>query len=98
MLTRCLIIALAAVTLAACDPGDRAEAADADAATTPPDTTPNVVEITAIGLDFEAPDTIPSGWTTFRLKNASEMVHFALIARYPGDRGVDAHQNAVAPV
>jgi hypothetical protein len=26
------------------------------------------------------------------------MVHFALIARYPGDRGVDAHQNAVAPV
>ena len=27
---------------------------------------PNVVEVTVRGLAFEAPDEIPSGWTTFR--------------------------------
>ena len=97
-LSFCLLIALAAATFAACEPGDRAEAADADAATTPPGTTPNVVEITATGLDFEAPSRIPSGWTTFRLNNVSDMVHFALLARYPGERGVEEHQDVVAPV
>ena len=59
---------------------------------------PNVVEIVARGLTFEAPDEIPSGWTTFRLKNASAMAHFALIARYPEGTGVEEHQNLVAPV
>ena len=61
-------------------------------------TTPNLVEINAIGLTFEAPDTIPSGWTTFRLNNQSEMIHFALFQKVPEGIGIEDHQTEVAPV
>lgn len=61
-------------------------------------TEPNVVEITAVGLSFEAPDTIPSGWTTFRLNNTSEMIHFALLQNIPDGKGLTDHQEEVAPV
>ena len=40
---------------------------------------PNVVELKAVGMTFEGPTEIPSGWTTFRFINASNMIHFALI-------------------
>ncbi len=59
---------------------------------------PGLVEITAVGLEFEGPDEIPSGWTTVRLNNASEMTHFALFALYPEGRGVEDHQEVVAPI
>lgn len=58
----------------------------------------NVVEITAVGLTFEAPDSIPSGWTTFRLDNKSEMIHFALVQKVPEGIGLADHQAEVAPV
>lgn len=58
----------------------------------------NVVEVTATGLNLEAPEEIPSGWTTFRFNNESAMIHFALVARYPGDKGVKEHQDMVAPI
>ena len=40
---------------------------------------PNVVTIRAVGLTFEGPSEIPSGWTTLRLENASGMIHFAIV-------------------
>jgi hypothetical protein len=40
---------------------------------------PNVVEIRAVGMTFEGPSEIPSGWTTFKFVNTSDMAHFALI-------------------
>jgi len=40
---------------------------------------PNVVEIRAVGMTFEGPSEIPSGWTTFKFINASDMIHFAII-------------------
>lgn len=43
----------------------------------------NIVEIRAVGMTFEGPSEIPSGWTTFRFVNASEMIHFALIDAPP---------------
>lgn len=58
----------------------------------------NIVEITAVGLTFEAPDSIPSGWTTFRLKNSSEMIHFALLQKLPEGRGIEDQQAEIAPV
>ncbi|MFP4227302.1 MAG: hypothetical protein ACLFTE_00575 [Salinivenus sp.] len=57
-----------------------------------------VVTITATGLDFDAPDTIASGWTTFQLKNESGMEHFALIERIPDGVGLADHQQEVAPL
>jgi hypothetical protein len=59
---------------------------------------PNVVTITARGLSFEAPDAIPSGWTTFRFSNESEMVHFAVLERLPEGIGIEQQQRQVAPV
>lgn len=38
-----------------------------------------VVQITAVGMTFEGPAEIPSGWTTFQFVNASPMIHFALV-------------------
>ncbi|MDX1665370.1 MAG: hypothetical protein R3272_16370, partial [Candidatus Promineifilaceae bacterium] len=58
----------------------------------------NVVELTAHHLEFKGPTEIPSGWTTVRLKNESEHVHFALFARYPEGRGVEDHQQIIAPI
>ncbi len=58
----------------------------------------NVVEIIARGLEFEAPDEIPSGWTTFRLNNASGMIHFASLQRLPEGIELKDHQEQVAPV
>ncbi len=40
---------------------------------------PNVVTIRAVGLTFQGPSEIPSGWTTLRLENASGMIHFAIV-------------------
>lgn len=61
------------------------------------DSKTNVVTITAVGLTFEAPDTIPSGWTTFNLDNQSGMIHFALFQKFPEGKGLDDHQAEIAP-
>jgi hypothetical protein len=58
----------------------------------------NVVEVTAKHLEFEAPDEIPSGWTTLRLNNESERTHFAVLERLPEGIGVEDQQEEVAPV
>ncbi|GHF30993.1 hypothetical protein GCM10017044_28010 [Kordiimonas sediminis] len=43
----------------------------------------NILEITAKNMRFEGPATIKSGWTTMRLKNSDNMLHFALVAKLP---------------
>jgi hypothetical protein len=58
----------------------------------------NVVEVTARGLEFEAPDEIPSGWATFRLNNVSGMIHFAALQRLPEGIALKDHQEQIAPV
>jgi len=58
----------------------------------------NVVEITARGLVLEGPHEIPSGWTTFRLKNESAMVHFAILERMPARKGIKDHKEEVVTV
>ncbi len=58
----------------------------------------NVVEVTARGLEFEAPDEIPSGWATFRLKNESGMIHFAVLQRLPEGITLEDQQEQIAPV
>lgn len=59
---------------------------------------PGVVRVTATGLEFDAPDSIPSGWTTFRLSNRSGMTHFAVLERMPEGVGIAEQQAQVAPV
>jgi hypothetical protein len=57
----------------------------------------NVMDVTAVGLEFQAPDAIPSGWVTFRFKNASDMTHFAVVERMPEGIGIEEHQRQAAP-
>ncbi len=58
----------------------------------------NVIEIITENMDFQMPDTIPSGWTNFRYKNLSPQTHFFLIDKYPeGKTSVDLDK-LVSPV
>ena len=42
---------------------------------------PNVVSLAATEYAFEAPDTIPAGWTTFRLANRGQEIHYGHMVR-----------------
>jgi hypothetical protein len=43
----------------------------------------NIVEISAAGMRFEGGGSISSGWTTIRLNNQDNMLHFAMVVRLP---------------
>ncbi|WP_340106843.1 hypothetical protein [Rhodohalobacter sp. 8-1] len=66
---------------------------------------PNLVEVKAIydaendrHLFATETDTIPAGWTTFRLLNASPYVHFIFFDYLPGDRTSVDLMSDVSPV
>jgi hypothetical protein len=81
------------VLTGACGPSD-------EAAPSPDETAaaPGVVEVIARGLTLDAPDEIPSGWTTFRFMNETPMTHFVLVERVPDGQGIASQQAEVAPV
>ena len=64
-----------------------------------PAAVPNLVSLTATEYAFEAPDTIPAGWTTFRLANRGQEIHYGHIVRLePGktvQELVDAYAEAI---
>lgn len=70
---RFALSATAAVLLAAGLPAQQEKAAN----------TPPIVEITADDHGLRAPDSIPSGWVTLRLKNRSEEPHFVEFGELP---------------
>lgn len=43
----------------------------------------NVVEVVSTGLHFDAPDNIPTGWTTFRFRNETGGTHFVILEKMP---------------
>jgi len=58
----------------------------------------NVIEIITKNMDFQMPDTISSGWNTFRYKNLSPQTHFFLVDKYPEGKTSNDAENLVAPV
>ncbi len=59
----------------------------------------NVVAITASAGDFQAPDTIPSGWTTLRLQNlGAGEIHEISLARLPDESTFEEYRDDVIPV
>jgi len=58
----------------------------------------NVIEVITRDMDFQMPDTIPSGWNTFRYKNFSPQTHFLLIDKYPDGKTSEDAEKLVAPV
>jgi hypothetical protein len=63
-----------------------------------PTPVPGVVEVIIETMDFQMPDSIPSGWTTFRTDNRSAMTHFGVVERMPEGYGLREQQDQVAPV
>ncbi len=58
----------------------------------------NVIVITTEKMDFQMPDTISSGWNTFRYNNKSPQTHFFLVDKYPEGKTSKDAENFVAPV
>jgi hypothetical protein len=85
------------VLLAACTTGDNGSGR-ATADTNTQGSPPGTVDVVARGLTFQAPSRIPSGWTTFRFRNESDVTHFMLVERMPEGQGVESQQQQVAPV
>ena len=60
---------------------------------------PNVVSLTATEYTFGAPDTIPAGWTTFRMANQGEEIHYGHIVQLDSGKTVremvDAYAEAI---
>ena len=77
-INRALILFCFLAGISACDRTDD----KAQQTSRTPDPT-NIVEIDATAMRFVGPDSIPSGWTTIRLNNRDNMLHFAMVVRLP---------------
>ena len=60
---------------------------------------PNVVSLSATEFSIQAPDTVSGGWTTFRLANHGQEVHYGHIVRLDAGKTVaelvDAYAEAI---
>ena len=57
----------------------------------------NTIEIITEVMDFQAPDTIASGWNTFKYVNHSTETHFFLFDKYPKGKTIEDLEKEVAP-
>ena len=55
------------------------------------------IEITTEAMEFQAPDTIPSGWNTWRYINKSDQPHFILIDKHLDSITVEDFEAQVLP-
>ncbi|CAM1341094.1 hypothetical protein [Tenacibaculum aestuarii] len=58
----------------------------------------NVITIITENMEFLMPDTIPSGWNTFKYINKSTQTHFILVDKYPEGKTSKDAEEYVAPV
>lgn len=87
-----------ALLMLSCTPNENRELEDLS-------TQPTVIEVTAIydpannrHLFETDTDTVPAGWTTFRLVNASPMLHFLFLDHLPGDRTSRQLLSEISPI
>lgn len=57
-----------------------------------------IIEIVTENMDFQMPDSIPSGWNIFYYKNKSPQTHFFLVDKYPEGKTIEDAKTLVAPV
>lgn len=88
------LTAVAALLLAAGPVGCQSSGDEPAARTAPP-----VVEVSAADYAFAAPDSIRSGWTTFRMRNEGTELHHFHLFRLPPDKSFADYRDALlAPV
>lgn len=56
-----------------------------------------VIDVVAEDYAFDAPNSIPSGWVTFRMQNEGENHHFALLSRLPDGKTMDDYMTEAVP-
>lgn len=56
------------------------------------------INYTTISMEFNGPDTIPSGWSTFKYENLSNETHFFLLDKYPEGKTIENTISDIAPV
>lgn len=59
---------------------------------------PKVITVTSRGMDFDIPEEIPAGWTTFRYENLSPDTHFFVIENIPEDKTLENMKAEVVPI
>ncbi len=69
----------ALIVVSSCKSNNKTEKEEA----TVPEVKPGEVEIVTNALEIQMPDTLPSGWTTLKYRNNSQMTHLILFERYP---------------
>jgi hypothetical protein len=61
---------------------------------------PAVIEVTArnhVEFDLSA-DRVPSGWTTLRLRNETQVIHFGFLVRLPEGKTVEDYKREITPL
>lgn len=87
---------LLAASLTACRPADDGQLVEEASEAATAAGTANVIEVVARDYAFDAPDEIPSGWTTFRLKNEGKEHHFLLLQHLPEGKTLEAYIEEVS--
>lgn len=58
----------------------------------------HIVEIITNHMDFQMPDSVNSGWTTFKYVNNSTETHFFLLDKYPVGKSIEDTEREIGPV
>ena len=82
MSARAIVLISATALLAACRAEDEAVRTDTASAA------PNIVSLAAAEYTFQAPDSIPAGWTTFQMANHGTEIHYGHIVRLEDGKSV----------
>ncbi|HKK28657.1 MAG TPA: hypothetical protein VKB18_11285 [Gemmatimonadota bacterium] len=93
-----LALVLAAAALA-CRAGQESGSgsASAGAASAAADTAGTVL-VVARDYAFQAPDSLPSGWTTFRFRNRGKETHFMILDHLPDGKTYEDYRKELTPV
>lgn len=51
-----------------------------------------------MAMEFNGPDSIASGWNTFRYKNYANETHFMAFVKYPDGKNIDSTKAQVFPI
>lgn len=57
-----------------------------------------IVDVVSTGMNLQLPAELPSGWTTFRYANRTDVTHFFVLERMPDGRTVEDSKAEVVPV
>lgn len=58
----------------------------------------NVIDIVTYSMEFQMPDTIPSGWNTIKYSNKANETHFYRFIKLPEGINIDIYKKEVDPV